>query len=208
MGAIKSDPPKLKQPVRRNRSQKRLIQAALSIAADQGVQAVTMEAIGKRAGYSRGLASQRFGSKAGLIRAVISHLHDERAAEFEARQLDECEGLDALLLFVDMHLSGLMASPEASAYFMFLASGIADRSAIRAMFAEAHEMSKLQLMEIVERGQRDGSIKAGIDTEAAALMVGSLVIGISMQFLTDPELNLERVLAETKSVLAASFKSA
>lgn len=206
MGDTRTEPPKLRQPERRNLSQRRLIKAALSVAAEHGVQAVTMEAIGNRAGYSRGLASQRFGSKDGLIRAVIKHLHEERIAEFELRHLDDCKGLDALLLFVDMHLHGLTASPEAAAYFMFLASGIADRTTIRSIFASAHDQSKHQLMDIVARGQQDGSIKTSIDAEAAALMTGSLIIGISMQYLTDPDLNLNRVLNETKSVLEASFK--
>ena len=51
------------------------IGAAAQVVADQGVAAATFEAIGRKAGYSRGLATQRFGSKQGLIEALVDSLH-------------------------------------------------------------------------------------------------------------------------------------
>ncbi|MCF6328473.1 MAG: TetR/AcrR family transcriptional regulator [Henriciella sp.] len=200
-------PPRLRQPERRNLSERRLIEAALSLAAEQGVQAVTMEAIGKRAGYSRGLASQRFGSKAGLIRAVINHLHNAQQAEIESPQFEGMNGLDTLIQFVGIHIQALKDSPETHAYFMFFASGVADRSAIRNLFAESHERVKHKITDILLGGQSDGSIRSQIDAEAAALMVGSLILGVSVQWLTDPGLDLQRVTTETQDLLRASFKS-
>ncbi len=200
-------PPRLRQPERRNLSERRLIEAALSLAAEQGVQAVTMEAIGKRAGYSRGLASQRFGSKAGLIRAVINHLHNAQQAEIESLQVEGMNGLDTLIQFVSLHIQALKDSPETNAYFMFFASGVADRSEIRSLFAESHERAKYKITDILLGGQSDGSIRPQIDAEAAALMVGSLILGVSVQWLTDPGLDLQRVTTETQDLLRASFKS-
>ena len=190
---------------RRNLSQKRLIESALSIAADEGVTAATFEAIGARAGYSRGLASQKFGSKRAFMSAVIDHLHEARVASQDYAKLQDLSGLEALLYFVDVHLGALATQKESRAYFIFLAGSVADLTEMRALFAEAHDRSKYEIMALFERGQRDGTIRTGIDAEAAALMIGSLIIGISLQSLVDPNMDLKRVVAETQSVLRESF---
>ncbi len=190
---------------RRNLSKRKLIESALAIAADEGVTAATFDAIGARAGYSRGLASQKFGSKGAFMSAVIDYLHDNRAASQDYAELKQMRGLDALLSFVAVHLQALTVQKEAKAYFVFLAGSVADMTEMRALFAASHERSKHEIMELFARGQKDGSIRMGIDAEAAALMIGSLVIGVSVQFLVDPQMDLARVIAETVSVLRASF---
>src|SRR5258707_15583829 len=73
---------KLATPVRRTQAERRdgsergVLQAAIAVVADEGVGAVTFDAVGRKGGFSRGLATQRFGSKQGLIEAVIKHLPD------------------------------------------------------------------------------------------------------------------------------------
>ena len=190
---------------RRHLSQKKLIESALAIAADEGVTAATFDAIGSRAGYSRGLASQKFGSKQAFMSAVIDHLHEDRRTSQDFAKLKNMRGLEALLAFVSVHLCALTERKEARSYWVFLAGSVADLTEMRALFAEAHDRSKIEIMELFARGQKDGSIRTGIDAEAAALMIGSLVVGISMQSLVDPNMDLPRVIAETQSVLRASF---
>ena len=166
---------------------------------------MTFENIAARAGYSRGLASQKFGSKQGLIRAVIDHLHEARDELLETQALARQTGLESLMTYVDMHFEALQESKENQAYFVLLAGAVGDQSELRELFAASHERAKLQLMAIVQRGQLDGSIRAEIDSEAAALMVGSLLVGIAVQALADPSMDLTRVGKETRAVLTASF---
>ena len=66
-------PARRTQAERRDESGRSLVEAAIAVVARQGVNAATFDAIGRQAGYSRGLATQRFGSKQGLIEAVIRH---------------------------------------------------------------------------------------------------------------------------------------
>ena len=68
---------RLTQAERRDRSERELIAAAIKVVADQGVAAATFEVIAGEAGFSRGLVTQRFGSKEGLTRSLIAHLHGE-----------------------------------------------------------------------------------------------------------------------------------
>ena len=77
------------QAERRDESGRSLIEAAVEVVAEQGVGAATFESIGRRAGYSRGLATQRFGSKEKLIEAVIGHLHERQEAALARNRIDE-----------------------------------------------------------------------------------------------------------------------
>ena len=63
---------RMTQAERRDRSERELIAAAIKVVAEQGVSAATFDMIGREAGFSRGLVTQRFGSKDGLIRALIA----------------------------------------------------------------------------------------------------------------------------------------
>src|SRR6516225_10584007 len=99
--------PRRSQAERRDESERLLVEATLKIVAGQGVNAATFEEIGKEAGLSRGLATQRFGSKRGLVEAVIAYLHKRREAIMQAEHIDEMPAFDAIARFVDDHLRAL-----------------------------------------------------------------------------------------------------
>ena len=48
-------------------------------------------------------------------------------------------------------------------------------------------------------------LKQGIDADAAALMTGSLLFGLSMQLLLDPQMDLEPIRETSLGTLRASF---
>src|SRR6187431_2555326 len=89
------------QTERRDESERRLLKAAMEVIVEQGVRAATFEAIGQKAGYSRGLATQKFGSKQGMTEALIGHLHERQNEALAAAGIDRAPGLDALLGYVD-----------------------------------------------------------------------------------------------------------
>jgi AcrR family transcriptional regulator len=66
-----SAPNRRTQAQRRAESDDRLLSAAAEIIAGEGYLALTLERVGERAGFSRGLASRKYGSKDGLIEALI-----------------------------------------------------------------------------------------------------------------------------------------
>ena len=126
------------QAERRDESGRSLLEAAIEVVAEQGVSAATFESIGRKAGYSRGLATQRFGSKQKLIEAVINHLHERQEAALAENRIDELPGLEAVLAYVDVYLRGLALNSEGRAYFMLLSAAVADAASLRAAFAAEH----------------------------------------------------------------------
>src|SRR5882757_3248933 len=168
------------QAERREDSERGLIRAAIAVTAEQGVSAATFEAIGERGGYSRSLVTRRFGSKQGLIDAVVSYLHDRRAELAAEHGFDRMSGLEALL---------------------------ADAGSLRTAFATAHEQVRTRLRHYVQRGQAEGCIRPDLDADAAALMVGSLQLGLSMQLLVDPTMNLDPIRKTSLATLRISFEA-
>ena len=168
----------MKQEERRNRSTEKLIQAYLELAAEQGVASITFDSIGQRAGYSRGLAFQKFGSKDGLLEAVISYLHEEgdriRAESHSAGD----DGLTDLVLLCRHHLHALQNGYENKAYFVLLSSAIAERSDLRTQFEQSHARSEVIISGLIKQGQADGSIRTDIDPKQTALLVGTPALSL------------------------------
>lgn len=198
-------PERRTQSDRRQQSEVELLRAATELIAEQGVAAATFENIGLRAGYSRGLVTQRFGSKQGLIEALIARLQARLEAQMDDRRLDQLNGLEAVLGFVDAFLTNLSRDGEMRAYFVLLAGAVADVSDLRAPFALAHKGAEERLEAMVLCGQAQGVIRADLNADAAALMVGSLLLGLSTQLLIDPGMDLEPIRETSLAMLRSSF---
>ncbi len=195
------------QAERREDSERGLVRAAIAVTAERGVSAATFEAIGQQGGYSRSLVSRRFGSKQGLIDAVISYLHDRRTVLAAELGIDQMPGLDALLADTDLYLRSLSEKGELKAYFMMLSAAVADASSLCTAFAASHEQVRTRLRDYVQKGQAEGCIRSDLDADAAALMVGSLQLGLSMQLLVDPTMNLDPIRKTSLATLRLSFEA-
>lgn len=204
---VRRTPVRRSQAERRDESERRLLDATARVVAEQGVSAATFEAIGRSAGYSRGLATQRFGSKDGLIEALIADLQERQAEMLALHQIDDLAGIDAVLAYVELYLSHLGDEQATRAYFMLLAGAVADASALRAAFARTHESIKARLAELVRRGQAEGGVRREIDPQSAALMVGGLLLGLSIQWLVDPDIDLDAIRRTSLETLRLAFAS-
>jgi AcrR family transcriptional regulator len=199
--------PRRSQAARRDESERRLLSAAAEVVVERGMGAATFENIGARAGYSRGLVGQRFGSKQGMVEALIAQLQERLGALMDARQADDTSGLEAILIYVDVFLSALERDRELRAYFVLLAASVADVSELRAPFAAAHKEVEQRLEALFLRGKVEGSVRAGLDADAAALMTGALLFGLSMQLLLDPNMALGPLRETSLATLRLSFSA-
>ncbi len=193
------------QAERRDESQRRLLEAASAVIQERGMAAATFENIGARAGYSRGLATRHFGSKQGLIEALIARIQERRDSALDDSGGANSIGLDDVVNFVDVYLQHLGSDGELRAYFITLASAVAEISDLRRLFAEAHKGVEHRLEALILAGKAHGSVRSDIDADAAALMIGSLLFGISMQLLLDPQMDLEPIRQVSLATLRLSL---
>lgn len=196
------------QAERRDQSQRRLLEAAAALIQERGMAAATFENIGARAGYSRGLATRHFGSKQGLIEALIARLEARQEGRLREGGETSPDGLEGVLAFVDSYLHHLGSDGDLRAYFITLAATVAEISDLRRLFADNHKAVEQRLEALILAGKAQGSVRADIDADAAALMIGSLLFGVSMQLLLDPDMDLQPIrqvsLATIRLSLATS----
>jgi AcrR family transcriptional regulator len=199
--------PRRTQAERREESDRGLIQGAIRVIASQGVAAATFESIGRESGYSRGLAAQRFGSKQGLIDAIIDYLDKSLSDELIEAGVYRKNGLEAVLAFIEVSFRRMSQEGEPRAYFMLLASSVADLSASSLSFAALHQRIKERLIGIIERGMKDGSIRKDIEVAATAVTIGSMTLGASMAALVDPDMQLDAVRTTTLASFRRSLQA-
>jgi AcrR family transcriptional regulator len=195
------------QAERSDESERLLVEATLSVVAERGVSAATFEEIGREAGYSRSLAAQKFGSKQGLIEAVIVYLHRRREAIMEASHVAEMSALDAIDNYIESHLVDMNHRHGGRAYFMLLAAAVADATSMREAFAASHERVRVWLKALLRRGQVEGDIRPDIDPDSAALMIGSLLVGVSIQWLIDPTTDVDQIQTTSIAAIRRSFET-
>ena len=202
---MRARPARRTQAERRSESERGLLKAAIDVIAGAGVGAATFEALGRESGFSRGLATQRFGSKQKLIEAVLAHLHERQEAMVAEHGLDALPGLEAILAYVAVTVRDLAHRNETRAYFKLLSSSVADASDLRDGFRSQHAKVKQRFVGWVEKGQAEGQIRADVDPDAAALTIGCLLLGLSMQLLVDPAMDLAPLRETSLSMLRISL---
>ncbi len=204
---------RLTQDERRERSESRMLAAAIELFARQGSGRTTLVQIGKVAGYTHGLVGHRFGSKSGLVRSLIKNLQ----RDFTRRQLSEITGrrigLEALLDVVRSSLK-LMAEGTTSARVIRALTVLAGEALgpvpeILTDVIGLNRNFKSVLRKLIEQGIEAGEIRQDVrPAEQAALILGMLR-GIEIQWCQDPAgVALDSIIEEVTAALRHSLQSA
>lgn len=168
-------------------STRRLLDAAGELIVERGYAAVTLAEVGRRAGYSRGLATMRFGSKSLLLDAVVKRITQGWSRRNLLPRAEGMNGLDGFLALVaaikeqferDSHSLRLL--------YVLTFEALGGNPELRDHFVEFHRRRRADMAELIERGINDGSIRSAtvIDDEATAILVG--LRGIAYLWLLDP----------------------
>lgn len=179
------------QAQRREESDTRLLSAAAAIIAREGYLAATLERVGMEAGFSRGLAGRKYGSKDGLIEAVIwrvsAHVHDQ--VDLAIASLDD--PLDQLLALFDRFVELVLSDTMVRAYFVLFSAMIANRLETRSVFEQVQQRFGQRIEDLIRAAQAAGRVNASLPAPHVAFMVGCLLAGISietaMDYAGDPE---------------------
>ncbi|WP_246203104.1 TetR/AcrR family transcriptional regulator [Sphingomonas lacunae] len=191
------------QAERSDESEIRLLEAAARVIEGEGFAAATFDRIGELAGYSRGLASAKFGSKDGLVRAVIAFVQRRLEARTTAAlaMLDRPDATELILSWTDTLLEVVQTDELVRAYFVMMAVAVGNRADNRPAFLDAHEQVRVRLRDLIEAGQASGTISAKVDADATALSIGSLQLGIAVELLLDPTLDIGRMRATARQAV-------
>jgi len=177
-----------RQAERSERSTEALLDAAAELIAEGGLSSMTLAAIGERAGYSRGLVTARFGSKAGLVDALIrrvwGQLHAARVVPLAHGRpgLQEIlELIGALTYETDAH------ERDVRALLALMFEALGPDPDLRARMVEFHDSMRSEIAAALRAGVEDGSVRVDADADAAAALIVSAMRGFAYQWLLDSD---------------------
>jgi AcrR family transcriptional regulator len=181
---------------RREEAEARMIDAAVRIVAERGLEELTLAECGEAAGYSRGLAAHYFGSKEHLLPVIAAHIVADYSQRLRAgsRRLP---GLDGLLESVAFYIdSGRDNVVVLRAFHAVLGSAL-KRAPLSAEIAALNHNSIAAFADPIRRGIERGEIRRDVDPMAQAAMIVAALRGVMTQWLLDPaRTDLERIKAD------------
>lgn len=178
--------PRRTQAERTETSDRRMFDATIKLITERGPAATSLTEVGLLAGYSRGLASHRFGSKERLFNFVVRRLAEMWLAKLKEVTANK-EGLAALEQAIDQHYEFCVDAPDyvRTLYTLWFESLSAD-SELSSTIKSIHQR---RFQDVVNWIVRDASIADGVKREAdvIAAQFSASVIGIVYYWLANPE---------------------
>ncbi len=185
----------LKQ-VRSRLSTGRLLRTAAELIIERGYERTTLSAVGKRAGYSHGLVTRRFGSKDGLLLALLQKMIKEWHAHEIEPFLREASGGEAIKVLVDGIRRSVRVDPVAMrALYTLMFEALKPAPAILGQrMREVHAGQRQTIEAAITRGIDLGTVRAEVDPAAVARLVVSALRGAAYQWLLEPEFDFDGTL--------------
>jgi AcrR family transcriptional regulator len=186
-GAFPANGSALTQAERTAISDKAMLDAAVDLILEHGTDGTTLAAIGEKAGYSRGLATYRFGSKAGLFDAVCKSI-SRRWLNYLTNGVGEITGVDAMCVALDAFFQFISDYPRDARVLQILYCGAAGPKAeYRQTAVNIHRRQRDDVAKWVLAGIRDGSIRGDANAESVASQYIAYISGMTYLWLIDSE---------------------
>ena len=167
-------------------SDRAMIDAAIELILERGTDGTTLAAIGERAGYSRGLATYRYGSKAGLFEEV-SNTIQRRWAGYLKAAVDGKTGIDALCAAAEAYYRFVSDAPEDIRVLHILYyEGAAPKADLRGLAKQAFARQIADAEQWLRDGIANGSIRGDIAPRDIAAQYVAHIAGVTYIWLLNP----------------------
>jgi AcrR family transcriptional regulator len=182
-------------------SDRRLTEAAMHLMVRYGIQGTTVHAVGEKAGYSRGLATHRFGSKAGLFAKVLQVASVDWLERVQAA-VGSRVGAEALCAATDAADRFFRERPdEVRAMYLLWFLSIDPSADYKANLANVHNAQRRDAAQWIRAGQDAGVVDASLDPERVAEQYVASMAGIAYQWLANPAMPISLMFRQLKDDL-------
>ena len=190
---------------RREEAEQSMLDAAVRIVAERGLENLTLAECGEAAGYSRGLAAHYFGTKEELVTDIATHIVDNYSQRQRADRRTRV-GLAGLLESVDFYIeSGRGNITTLRAFHAVLGSAVKQTPLSKAI-AKLNRHSVESFARTLQSGIDRKEIRHDIETTAQATLILSALRGVMTQWLLDPkQVSLDSIKRELRTNLQRSL---
>jgi len=186
-------------------SSRRLVEAAIELIAEKGFTNTTAQEIGIRAGYSRAMVHERYGSKEGLLETIL--------ADYE-RRIDVAPepgatGLQRVLAPILGLREFAAHDPQMlRAMFSLNFEALHDHDVLRQRVQGWLDRLQTRLRDAVAEGQADGSIATRSSAEDASSEIMATGIGYAYAWvMAQGAMDFQSTLAQWQDRVAARLQS-
>lgn len=162
-----------------------LLEAALSVIAERGYSAATVDQIVEAAGVSKGVAYYHFTSKADIAECILIEGVDEVRSSFQAIADDAPTATAALVGMIESFAAFIFQNAAFGRFF------VSELWRTGRPWTEAIHQHQEQLLDILraqlERGQREGTVRALIDPRFEAIAVVGMVLTTTLYYIGEAE---------------------
>lgn len=179
-------------------SDRRMLDAAVRLIVERGTGRTTLKEVGEIAGYSRGLAGYRFGSKEGLFNFVVKAIGEEWLEELK-QVTDGKSGLEAIAAATDAHFRFCRDAPDhVRAFYILWFESIGPDADVRETVAAIHRRRQRDVVSWIEAGRNARSVRQDVDAGSVAAQFCATIIGIVYQWLVTPDVldEIEKMYAD------------
>ena len=182
-------------------SDRKLTEAAMHLMVRHGIQGTTVHAVGEKAGYSRGLATHRFGSKAGLFAKVLQVASVDWLERVQAA-VGSRVGIEALFAATDAADQFFRERPdEVRAMYLLWFLSIDPSADYKSNLANVHKAQRRDAAQWIRAGQAAGVVDPSLDPERIAEQYVASMAGIAYQWLANPAMPLSLMFHQLKDDL-------
>ncbi len=168
-------------------SDKAMLEAAVELILEYGTEKTTLAAIGENAGYSRGLATYRFGSKAGLYDELCKSI-SRRWLDYLNQDVGEQVGLEAMCTALDSFFRFVSDSPrDAQVLQILYCAAASPKSEYRQTSAGIHQRQQDDVAEWILRGIENGTVREDADPKSVAAQYIAYISGMTYLWLISPD---------------------
>ena len=167
-------------------SDRAMIDAAIELILERGTDGTTLAAIGERAGYSRGLATYRYGSKSGLFQEVSNTIQRRWVGYLKAAVEDKTAS-DALCAAAGAYFKFVTDAPEdIRVLHILLYEGAAPNSDLRGLAKQAFARQITDAEAWLKDGIDTGTVREDISPRDVAAQYVAHIAGVTYMWLLNP----------------------
>ncbi len=201
------------QPLTRRRqadrsalSDRLLTEAAIDLLVECGVQGTTLQAVGERAGYSRALATHRYGSKAGLFAQVLKAASADWLGRMQ-KAVGTRTGADALCAATDATYQFIRERPnEVRAMYLLWFQSIDPGAVYKSNLANVHRAQRRDVEAWIMAGQATGEVDKSVNGRRLAEQYTATMAGIAYQWLANTEMPVGVIYRQLKADVRARLE--
>ncbi len=196
------------QEERKAESERQIIRAALKLFAEQGYMRTTLNQIGQEAGYPGGLVSHRFGSKEGLLQAVVSHITGRFSVDQMGSAIEQNSAEASLKNYLEIYIREVtVREGRMRTMYVIMGEALAAVPEIQQDIANLNKGVRNVLAEIVQRGIDNGEFSKEVDAQTAAVLILGMLRGVVMQYLADRKaVNVKKMLPIIQDAALSGLK--